>query len=232
MRNIDDNELDVLVCQLAGDESFLVDTERLATVSSATVLGEPRRTRRPPAVWIAIGLASLLGLGLAAPALADGFRQLAQTGRYGPVTTESDESEWIDSSAADFADYASSIYPDWLPLPAGLSVEVFRTESIDQLATMVGESQESAILSTFEHNARCLWADEWLQANDAGDDATADAAALVLAESVGWPATVDIAGGGFLEHLTEVADAATNGDRTIVSYHLESDCASMPVGLL
>jgi hypothetical protein len=229
---VTDDELDAALRNLDSDSSFQIDQDRLARVAATSAPAViPRRKLRASALWAATAVAAALGLGLAAPALADGIQQLAQTGRYGPVTSESDASEWINSSGSDFYDYAESLYPEVLPLPDGVSVDTFKDESILQLAAIEGESQDVTLVSSFEHNARCVWVDEWLLADAAKDQMRADGAATVLAESTTWPATVAIAGGGFLEHLVDVAEAAATGDRAALVDQKGSDCGSMPEGL-
>ncbi|TBN56921.1 hypothetical protein EYE40_05625 [Glaciihabitans arcticus] len=223
-RDLDDASLDGLIRTTDPAARFKIDRERLSRIA-ATV---PRRRRSRLAVWIALAAAATLGLAAAAPAIADGIQRLARTGDYGPVTTESDGSEWISAEGDDFSEYASTLYPDWIPLPEGISDELFRGAMISQLAEVEGVSQASSIQHSFEHGARCTWVDEWLNADARDDTARADAAAEVLRAAVSWPAGVALDGGGYVDHLADVATAANQGDREVLEYERESDCGSSP----
>lgn len=180
-------------------------------------------TARPPRRrWIfpAAAIAVVCAVGIPGAAVASGY--LARTGWFGspnpgspegtrPVGTEADGSEWIDTSAADYGDYAVTLWPAYATLPSGYDTAAFaRAIAAD---APEGLRQVTGIRSEFEQNARCAWRAEWLDADALGDAARAAIAARTLTEAATWPATVASDGGGIVEEERAVAGAATAGDR-------------------
>ena len=207
-----------------------IDEDRLLNVGIAAERrhSQARAARISKPAWIALGSVALLGLGFTGPAIADVVQRLAQTGTFGPVTSETDGSEWIDTSGSDFSQYAISLLPSWLTLPGEYSKTQFASAVVAQIEAGGGASQETSIKHSFEHNARCMWIDEWLLADAVGDSARSVSASGVLVESVNWPASVAVAGGGYLDHLSDVASASTFGDREVLVAEQQADCGSIP----
>jgi len=197
---------------------------------AATQTPAPRRAPRRR-VWLAAGLVAALALTAASPAIADGVRYLAQTGWFGNPnpsgvggpfdagdSTEQDDSEWIDIMSDDYVDYAASVFPAYISLPAQYDEDAFaRATSVwrqnnvrDSLDGAPGASmQNTGIVRGFETDARCAWIKEW---NDAPDgSARQDAAIEVLLEAAHWDATVATDGGGIVDMYVTQAEDARDG---------------------
>jgi len=227
--------------------SLRVDPDQLQALLSAATT-EPQRRR--PARWalIAGGLAAVVAFGVASPAIADGVHQfLAQTGWIGTSpnparvaqppavgeSTESDQSEWISTSASDFVTFSVSVFPQQITLPARYDQAKFATVvAAAQQAGFpsAGVIQTTAIQDNYETVARCAWIDEWLSAFNSNDTAKATAAAAVLRSSATWPATVATDGGNIVSTLHAVAAAATSSDRGPVLQQQSANCAPIPAG--
>lgn len=228
--------------------SLLVDPDQLQVLLAAATI-EPHQRRRP-ARWalIAGGLAAVVAFGVATPAIADGVHHfLAQTGWIGtspnPVgigkstasseSTESDQSEWISTSASDFVSFSVSVFPQQITLPAQYDPSKFaRVVAVAQQAGFptAGLVQTTAIQANYETVARCAWIDEWLSATNSNNTPRADAAAAILTSSATWPATVATDGGNIVSSLQAVAAAATAGNRTPVIQEQSANCAPIPAG--
>ncbi len=242
-RHISDDVLDAQVRALDPSQSFHLDESRLETAISTARIG-PKRVRgnhRRPLVWASVVVATLIGGSLAAPALADGIGQLTHTGRFGATPADDgrggavsldDDSEWLTSEGEDYSQVIASYYPTWMPLPAGVSVEEFKADAVSRYSELGGESQSALFESSFEFDGRCMWVAEWLSAHDASDVPRAAEAASVIRESITWPATTAVAGGGVVEHLTSLADAADSANPAPLEYLLSVDCSAVPVGLI
>ena len=223
-----DDELDVLLRSADPSRSFTTDHRRLtaAVASAGSATRVPRRVRSR--VWVALAVAAALGLGATAPAVADHILVLSRTGQFGTAGTEGDSSEWLTSEGSDFAEVIDATYPEWLPLPPAVDANAFRRETVELLSAGSGYEQVSGAEVSFEHQARCAWVYEWLAADTVADTPRATAAAAMLQESAHWPATVASDGGGFVDHLLDVANAAATGDRTVVEYQEQSECGAIP----
>jgi len=200
------------------------DPARDVSVSPQRARGLVRAatTQPPRRRWIVptVAVMAALAVGIPATAVASGY--LARTGWFGspnpgspegtrPIGTEADGSEWIDTSAADYGDYAVTLWPSSVPLPPGYDVGSFaRAIAAD---APEGLRQVTGIRSEFEQNARCAWREEWLDADAVGDAARAAVAAQTLTDGATWPATVATDGGGIVDGEKELAAAATAGDR-------------------
>jgi len=216
---------------------------RLLLTWSIAVERAPRR-RGPVVVGL---LLALLALGVATPAIAAGVRAfIAQTGWIGTSPnppgvgvgnaqdTESDDSEWIDTLAPDFVDFAVSELPVEISLPPAYDLAAFaRIVATDQQSSLPGGGymQLTNVQHNYETHARCLWIDDWLDADSARDPQRADAAAAVLTASATWPATVASDGGGIVDSYRAIADAARAGERGPVAAEFEINCPPMPDGI-
>ncbi|MDF2990610.1 MAG: glycosyltransferase [Microbacterium sp.] len=194
---------------------------------------QPRRRR-----WIVptAAVAAVFALGIPATAAASGY--LARTGWFGspnpgspegtrPIGTEADGSEWIDTSASDYADYAVTLWPAYASLPIEYDAATFaRAIAAD---APEGLRQVTGIRSEFEQNARCAWREEWLDADASGDAQRAAAAAQTLTAAATWPATVATDGGGIVAEERALAAAAAAGDRSGVEA-VDAWCGEMLEG--
>ena len=175
----------------------------------------PRRAPRRR-VWLAGGLVAALALTAASPAIADAVRYLAQTGTFGSSAfSEEDDSEWIDIMSDDYVDYAASVFPSYISLPAQYNEDAFaRATSLwrqnnvrDSLDGAPGAiMQNTGIVRGFETDARCAWINEWNEAPEGS--ARQNAAIDVLLEAAHWDATVATDGGGIVDmYVTQAEDA-------------------------
>ncbi len=209
----------------------LTDAHARRLVQEATARSPRRRWLLPTAAVVAA-----LAVGIPGAAVASGY--LARTGWFGspnpgspegtrPIGTEADGSEWIDTSAADYSEYAVTLWPAYAPLPAGYDTEAFaRSIAAD---APEGLRQVTGIRSEFEQNARCAWRAEWLDADALGDADRAATAAQTLTAAATWPATVATDGGGIVDEERALAAAATAGDRAGVEA-ADAWCAEMLEG--
>jgi len=235
-RETHDLELDRLLQHLDSTAQFEIDRARMHGIAARAEVGNtPQIVLKGRAVaWVGAGTAAILAIGLASPAIADGIQQLTHTGRYGPETTESDGSEWMASTGSDYEEYLASVFPAWITVPSGISLDDFKSDAVARLATVEGEGQQVLFESTFENDARCMWAADWLKGDELENSTRAAGAAAVLHDSVNWPATVAVAApeGGYLEYLESIAVAADNGTRADVSYFIEANCTGVPTEMV
>ncbi|KAB1658593.1 hypothetical protein [Pseudoclavibacter sp. CFCC 11306] len=171
-------------------------------------------------------VAAALLIGAPTVAVAGGY--MAQTGWFGAapggeapegtVSTETDDSEWIDTGASDFVDYAAAQWPDYLELPEGLDSEgLARHLAVTFQQNVPGAITQRTTLVTIDEMAtRTLWQAEWVDAYEAGDVNRQSQAVDMLQKSVEWPATVSSDGGGVVDHMHDVNDAARRGDVDVV----------------
>ncbi|WZH37290.1 MAG: hypothetical protein PIR02_01205 [Microbacterium enclense] len=188
--------------------------------------------------WVVpiVAIVAVSGIGIPAAAVASGY--LARTGWFGspnpgspegtrPIGTEADGSEWIDTSASDYPDYAVTLWPSYASLPIGYDAATFaRAIAAD---APEGLRQVTGIRSEFEQNARCAWREEWLDADAAGDAHRAAIAAQTLTGAATWPATVTTDGGGIVDEEKALAAAADAGDRAGVEA-VDAWCGEMLEG--
>jgi hypothetical protein len=204
-----------------------------------------QRRWRPVALSAAI--AGALALGAASPAIAHGVHTfLAQTGWFGSspnppgvgvqggdtpdgTNTESDDSEWIMTDAADYVDYSVSVFPDYITLPAQYDRDAFaRAIAISQQAGYPepGLVQTTSIVQTYELYAYCAALDDWLDTSAASDVA-------ILTAGVRWPATISTDIDGVVPAmLGSVATAAREGNRDAVLHYQRTNCPSIPASAL
>lgn len=194
----------------------------------ATAEGESlgRRRRRGFArAGVAGGLVIALGLG--APAAAAAISEyLAQSGTYCSGTEcgndpTLEESEWIDSSAPDFASYVDSLFPSDLPLADGASREDVVGELVgnieaDNAAYGAGYWGSLGLSSSLEFIIYCGWVNQWVAADAEGEAGSADRAARIMRDATEWPGVVKTDGGGVVDSMIKYADAADRGDAATV----------------
>ncbi len=182
-----------------------------------------RMRRRRWSVW-AVALTAIFAVGVPAGAVASGFA--ARTGWFGSpnpvdvasadsedsVNTESDGTEWLDLGAADLSEVVASLYPEWLPLAPGITREELVNRVIEQMAGTEGLAQETYVRKAFEYAAYRDWIGAWITASNEGDTAAQAAAAAVLVDAAGWPATVSTDGGGITDGMRAFAARIAGGD--------------------
>ncbi len=233
----DDPALTALLDADPGSGVSMPEDAGARIVHAAVVASKPRAKRR---LAVAGGVcAALLTIGVPAGAVASGY--LAQTGWFGSpnpgnpegtetISTESDDSEWIDFGAADYVEFAASLWPEYADLPPGYQTDEFAAaiaqRSVEATGWEPGLRQITSIVAEFEQSARCAWRAEWLAADAAGDPARQKTAVDVLRDAASWPATVATDGGGIVDGELDVADAAAAGDRAGVE-ELNSWCDRM-----
>lgn len=184
--------------------------------SSAAQARSGRGHGRSRRFWAVVALAAV---GVGVPTAAVGSGMLAQTGWFGsPATsTEEDTSEYIDTGAADYLDYAAAQWPSEVVLPDGYDTQAFAEAAASYLRPSGGVMvQRTSILFNFEDAARYAWMREWLDANAVGDTAREQRAAEVLTDPMQWQAAASSDGGGVIDHIRAVGQAALDGDRAVV----------------
>lgn len=191
-----------------------------------------RGSRRRLGIGAILGAATLL---IAVPASAAVF-YLAQTGQFGlPGFTENDETEYIEVTADDFVEYTETIFPQYLPLPAGIGSDDLREtvatrmhDDAVELAQAEGAPsvvrQVTGIQRQFESAAYCLWIEDFFDASAESDDDRASTAVDRLREAADWPAMVATDGGGVTDGMRELAALAAEGDIAAVRAQLGIDC--------
>jgi hypothetical protein len=211
------------------------------------LLNAVSRKRNWKPVAIGAVITGALALGAASPAIAHEVHTfLAQTGWFGSspnppgvgvqgvgeqggTNTESDDSEWIMTDAADYVDYSVSVFPDYITLPAQYDRDAFaRAIAISQQAGYPepGLVQTTSIVQTYELYAYCAALDDWLDTGAASDVA-------ILTAGVRWPATISTDIDGVVPAmLGSVATAARDGNRDAVLLYQRTNCPSIPTGAL
>jgi hypothetical protein len=155
---------------------------------------------------------------------------IAQTGIFATDASVGEEvpgSEWIDTTASDYASYAYSTFPS-LPLPTGYDeartkiavaeLAAAQVKSANESSGFDSVEQESGIRAKYAVAVQCLWLDEWLQADTAGDQSRRQEAANLFADSMQWEA-LDKRYGDDPQtqgRLQQYVDGANGGDRTMV----------------
>lgn len=216
--------------RVVGSTSVVVDVAELSRLSSlqptvadrdvSRVLRRVRRAqRRFLWAWPAgIAIAAIAVVGVGVPVAASRLFE-AQTGTVGTGGEAVEGAEWLDGSANDLAEYATVLYPEWLPLPEGVEVDRFRAQEGAALAAGLsgGQVQDVTIQFGYEVAAQCLLQDEYLLARQSGDESRASNALDVLDQAPSWPAIVASDGGGIVDVMREMAAQARAGDDSLIS---------------
>lgn len=175
-----------------------------------------RRTRRTVTI---VALVSALAVGGATPAVAAAVHFFAQTGWFGDSPNPGGQAagapgqEWINSGRGDFTDYAVTVLPNYVTVPVGYSRAGFAAADAKQLS----EASEGALMHRvnierhFETAARCLWMNQWLRADKAGDAKAVAQATATLQASASWHATVQTDGGGIAAMYQKLGRQAAHG---------------------
>lgn len=178
-----------------------------------------RPMRRRWAIW-ATAFAAVVVVGIPAGAVATGFA--ARTGWFGSpnpgddretfVSTESDDTEWLNLDADDLPEVVASLYPKWLPLAPGVTRETLTARVSGTMAQMEGLAQETLVRKTYEYEAYRDWIGAWIAAHDSGDASAEATAADFLKDAAGWPAMVETDGGGVTDVMRAFAARISGGD--------------------
>jgi hypothetical protein len=236
---------DELFARLKNEDpvSSLVPDEKQMMSALASATTGPRKTRGRVFLWVAILVAGVLTVGAVSPAVADGVNHyFAQTGWFGSpnppgvgaphtTTTESDNSEWINTGRSDFVAYSASVFPLYISLPVGYDRGAYASAVAKTIRPPQGGfMQATGIVDDFETYSRCVWMQTWLRADSSHDTATMKAAASELTASATWPATVATDGGGIVTGYEAVASGASREDSTPVQHEYSLNCPVQPVG--
>lgn len=228
---MDERQLDERLARFRGADLTAPDHELdrlLSDVSQAA--GAPDWPRRPSRRLVAGGIAvAVIASGIALPAAADGVRQfLTQVDGFGPGSEVIEGSEWIDTGAPDFAEYARATIPDDLPLAPDTERDQLLRSVIALHEQEPAITQEVSLRRTYEVVVHCAWAAEWRRALDEGDGAARNRAVDVLRSAADWPAIVATDGGGISDLYREYANLAEVGDTRAMAPHIiQADCNSL-----
>jgi hypothetical protein len=234
--HIDPDSHDTAIAALAAADPAAgidLDPDTAHRILSATLHAQTQPAARKRTMTVAAaGIAGVLAIAAATPAVADGIGYVAQTGMFGPAGGENpDNSEWIEITAPDFVEYAVTLYPDYARLPAGYDrarfAELVAERRVEVNNGERGIMQAIGIVEMYESRARCAWQVEWLDANTDGDAKRQTAAAAMLTEAATWPKTVASDGGGYVEAEQALARAAQAGDRSTVAHAVTDYCSSL-----
>lgn len=133
-------------------------------------------------------------------------------------------SEWIDTTAVDFVQYALNSYTPF-PLPDGYDerrVMQLHAENEQSIAKYQNNGQKVllqavGLQSHWENTVRCLWLDDWKTSNSRNDSKERARAAEMIAQSAEWKATVAGDPGGVMTpFLHKMGAAAINGDTSTI----------------
>ncbi|MEX5634050.1 hypothetical protein [Parafrankia sp. FMc2] len=173
-----------------------------------------------------LAAAALLGTAFAS---SDG---LARTGIFGsPGFTESDTSEWLNTGAPDFREVVESLRPSDIPLPAGRSWQPVIDQQVANGQREPARMQVTGVRQAFAFYAVCVWDGEWLAARQAGDTVRVGRAVEVIRGVPSWPIFVENDGGGTVDWLRSIAEAATHGDEGPVRQNIRANCTSSWIGV-
>ncbi|MBD8207355.1 hypothetical protein IFU08_15775 [Microbacterium sp. CFBP 8790] len=217
MKTVSDANL--LEALRAADPAALI-TLTSADAAASTRQARPRRApRRRWTIW-ATALTAVVVVGLPVGAVATGFA--ARTGWFGSpnpgddrgsfVSTESDDTEWLDLGADDLPQVVASLYPEWLPLAPGVTSDALTARVTEAMTGMEGLAQETLVRRTYEYEAYRDWIGAWITAHDTGDTNGQTTAAIILEEAADWPAMVETDGGGVTDIMRAFAQRIADGD--------------------
>ena len=222
--------VDRLLASAAPEAPADPDTQALvATLAAAIVDAGPsgrviavaarRRSKRRPAFVVGTTLTTVVAVAAA------GYGIGARTGLFGdPGQTESDTTEWLDSSAADFGDVAATLLPDDLELPGWADWQAAVDHVVRQGQDSPGLVQETGVRASYETYAQCSWLSEWATDQAAGDTAGATEAAAAYEAQIDRPVVVAVDGGGGRERMQAMVDSMAAADADAVAYELDLNC--------
>ena len=195
----------------------------LVATGELEALTRPRRFRR--VALISGGVVASLAVTAASPVGAHVIDSFVALTGWNPAPSSEiiENSPWVNTGASDFEEYARTIYPADLALPASVSSETVFDYGVAAHQQNPGTTQAISVVRTFETAAQCAWLGEFSEARAGGDTARADAALAVIRASADWPAIVATDGGGIADGIRDFADNAVDGDVRIGS--LGIDCA-------
>jgi hypothetical protein len=220
--------------------AILADETARARAEAEIRRATPRQRRRRVR-WTVVGLlAILLGVFGGIPAAAAVERWIAHTGQFGPVTTESDRSEWIGLNASDTDKALASLYPSYLSFPTGVTkdgvirwVITMNTASVnsDGAGSTHVIEQTTGIRESYEFVGVCAWDREWLAADAANDLPRITAASAGVTAAAHWPATAS-ASPEMTRRNGHWAKLMAEGNRAAgLEDFKEMDCADLLEGL-
>lgn len=153
----------------------------------------------------------------------------ARTGEYGkPGNTENDTSEWLRTNGDDYREVVEELRPTEVPVPPGFSYARDVDGFIEWTTKEPASLQVTMVRGSYAFWAVCAWEREWLAAYAAGDESRRTAATAILREVPSWPLIVATDGGGTVDHLRTVAEAADRGDGDPVRRDVQNNCRPLP----
>ena len=192
------------------------------TVRTTRVAAMARRRRRRVAGLVA-------AVAVAAPATAAAAYWTTHTGEFGdPSHTEENASEWLDVCAPDFGDVATGLAPTGRALPAGASWPTAVDTVVASWTAGCAEGgslvQADGVRLSYESYAGCAWDTAWLRAHERADEPAMTVAAAELRRHAESALVAANDGGGVVESLTRVADAAASGEPGPVRDQAAANC--------
>jgi hypothetical protein len=229
-----------IVSSLAALTVALEDADARAAVERTLKQATPRQHKRRIR-WTVIGLiAVIVGVFGGVPAAAAVELWLAHTGLYGPVTTESDNSEWIGLNASDSDKALASLYPSYLVLPDGVTKDQVISAIIRLNTASVSSgnpdnahviAQTTGIHETYEFLGNCVWYSAWISADEAHDQAKLAAANAGVETAANYPALAKQSP-TVTTRLNVIARGAAAGNAALVKQgYAEGDCAAFAKAL-
>ena len=211
---------------LGPDVTALVDEIGQAVMVAYPVRSTARRGRR----WsVAAVVGVVVALLTATTAVAYTAVVSARTGEYGRAgNTENDTSEWLRSDGDDFRTVVEELRPTEVPLPAGFSYAADLDAFVESTTDEPVRIQVTGVRSSYAYWAVCAWEREWLAARAVGDEPRRAAATAILRDAPSWPLLVATDGGGVIDHLRTVAEAAEREDQEPVRRDVEVNCRPLP----
>ncbi|HEY5889133.1 MAG TPA: hypothetical protein VIW94_00345 [Acidimicrobiia bacterium] len=108
-----------------------------------------------------------------------------------------------------------------IPLPAGRDF----TWRADNLRNLPGVVQEAGVIETLAHDAACMWAHEWVQAQTDRDLGRASRAYETILAARDWPYWTVINAEFYDDELLELANNMEDGSTERVKSDLQLHCA-------
>jgi hypothetical protein len=194
----------------------------------------PRGRRRRVVVSLAI-TGALLGIGGVAAAVG---MSGALTGLFGKAgNTENDTSEYVDATKPDFPGLAQQwatqlergglrFAPGYDPQGNINSVIASLQQAKRQLQSQGVRSlvQVTGVKGDIAHVAACTWESSWLDAHQARDQASMNAAALGMHQTAGLPVMSQINAANW---LTGLANDADQGNATPIHTDVTLNCSTV-----
>lgn len=150
--------------------------------------------------------AALVTVGTAAVAVTVG----ARTGWFTEPGSESDATEWVNTTADDYRAVVTELAPAYVTYPPGVSVSDAVAWVTGSTSVSGGLVQVTGIHRAYETYAQCSWVRAW-EGADTGE-ALRSVASREIAASVTWPAFAATDGGGIRDTMDDLSEAVATDD--------------------